>query len=283
MATDLGHYLVALVQDRGLKSPELTGEWEAKLREIELGRLDSRRFMAEIVEYTGEVIRHGDAMSVDENRLGDCPRCGRPVIAGKRGFGCSRWREGCQFVMWREYKGHSLRDDQIRRLLQRRVLLEPPMFWESGEVVIQLLDNGELAEIPVPVGGQHRRTRKKGLRPGGERTRRGPREIATGGSERGSSPRQAIGVRSSQVGPMPAVRFGGRGAGQVLWLQRLAAWVQVCDLEDDRRQANHAADGPVAPQAGRTPLLKGFVSKSGKRFEARLRLEGGDVRFDFGS
>ena len=29
-ATDLGRYLVALVQDRGLKSPELTGEWEAK-------------------------------------------------------------------------------------------------------------------------------------------------------------------------------------------------------------------------------------------------------------
>ena len=57
LATDLGRYLVALVQDRGLKSPELTGEWEAKLREIERGRLDPRRFMAEIVRYTGEVIR----------------------------------------------------------------------------------------------------------------------------------------------------------------------------------------------------------------------------------
>ena len=35
LATDLGRYLVALVQDRGLKSPELTGEWEAKLREVD--------------------------------------------------------------------------------------------------------------------------------------------------------------------------------------------------------------------------------------------------------
>ena len=48
---------MAIVRDRGLKSPELTGEWEAKLREIERGRLDPRRFMAEIVQYTGEVIR----------------------------------------------------------------------------------------------------------------------------------------------------------------------------------------------------------------------------------
>ena len=45
-ATDLGRYLVAIVQDRHLKSAELTGEWEAKLREIEHGRLDPRRFMA---------------------------------------------------------------------------------------------------------------------------------------------------------------------------------------------------------------------------------------------
>jgi DNA topoisomerase-3 len=34
---------------------------------------------------------------------------------------------------------------------------------------------------------------------------------------------------------------------------------------------------------GRSQVLKGFTSKSGKPFEARLRLEGGEVRFDFGS
>ena len=38
-ATDLGRYLVAIVQDRSLKSPELTGDWEAKLRQVERGRL----------------------------------------------------------------------------------------------------------------------------------------------------------------------------------------------------------------------------------------------------
>ena len=107
LATDLGRYLIALIQDRGLKSAELTGEWEAKLREVERGRLDPRRFMAEIVGYTGEVIRSGDATSIEEGRLRDCPRCGRPVIAGKRGFGSSGWREGCSFVLWWEYKGHA--------------------------------------------------------------------------------------------------------------------------------------------------------------------------------
>ncbi len=31
------------------------------------------------------------------------------------------------------------------------------------------------------------------------------------------------------------------------------------------------------------PVIKGFLLRSGKRFEARLRPEGGEVRFDFGS
>ena len=92
--------------------------------------------------------------------IGDCQRCGRPVIAVKRGFGCSGWREGCPFVLWREYKGQALGDDQIRQLLQRRILLEPPMSENSGGVVIQLLENGELMEIPIPVGRQQRMGRR---------------------------------------------------------------------------------------------------------------------------
>ena len=246
LATDLGRYLVALVQDRGLKSPELTGEWEAKLREIERGRLDPRRFMAEIVRYTGEVIRSGDAASIDEARLGDCPRCGRPVIEGKRGFGCSGWREGCPFVLWREYKGHALGDDQIRELLQRRVLLRPLVFGESGEVILQLLDSGELTEIPVPVGGAAAAgtERRDAGQPAGGRGRSGAKQ-GLRRVRRGSAPRKRpSGFARGHARPMPPLRLGGRRAGEELRLQRLAERVQVRDLEDDRRQADQRRARP---------------------------------------
>ena len=36
-------------------------------------------------------------------------------------------------------------------------------------------------------------------------------------------------------------------------------------------------------RTGRSPRLKGFQSKSGRPFEARLKLDGGEVRFDFGA
>ena len=104
LATDLGRYLIALVRDRDLKSPELTGQWEAKLRDIEAGGLAPERFMEEIAEYTAQIIRSGEAAAVDEQRWGDCPRCGSPVIQGNRGYGCSAWKDGCKFVLWPTYK-----------------------------------------------------------------------------------------------------------------------------------------------------------------------------------
>ena len=286
LATDLGRYLVALVQDRGLKSPELTGEWEAKLREIERGRLDPRRFMAEIVGYTGEVIRGGDATSIDEGRLGDCPRCGRPVIAGKRGFGCSGWREGCPFVLWREYKGQALGDDQIRQLLQRRVLLGPLVFGESGEVVLQLLDSGELTEIPIPVGGQRRRAGKTGQRPTGRRTRTRTqgREEPSGESDE-ARPR---GRRPSDFAPITLGRCPLCGSEVLDQAKsyRCSGWQRGCKFAIWKTIAGKRITTRTAQallKQGRSQVLKGFTSKSGKPFEARLRLEGGEVRFDFDS
>ena len=39
LATNLGRYLIALIQDQNLKSPELTGEWEAKLKRDRAGQI----------------------------------------------------------------------------------------------------------------------------------------------------------------------------------------------------------------------------------------------------
>ena len=47
-----------------------------------------------------------------------CPRCQRGhLIEGKRGWGCDRWRDGCQFVIWYETAGRRLTDAQLRSLI----------------------------------------------------------------------------------------------------------------------------------------------------------------------
>jgi DNA topoisomerase-3 len=284
-ATDLGRYLVALIRDRALKSPGLTGEWEAKLKEVERGRLDPRLFMAEIVEYTSEVIRSGDAAAVDPTRLGDCPRCGRPVIQGRRGFGCSGWNEGCPFVLWREYRGKQLGDGDVRELLQRRVLLRPIAFGDTGEVILSLADSGALTEVPVPVGRPQRPA-------GSERRKRVGKRAGPGSRASKGSP--SVSADSRQGEKAPATPSGGLGpcplcGSEVVEQEKsygCSGWRSGCKFTIWKTIAGKRIS-PRTAQAllrrGMSPVLKGFKSKSGRAFDARLKLEQGEVRFDFGS
>lgn len=287
-ATDLGRYLIALVRDRGLKSPELTGEWEAQLREIERGRLDPGRFLGAIVRYTGELIRSGDAAPIDVGRLGDCPRCGRSVIVGKRGFGCSAWREGCPFVLWREFEGHVLADDQVRELLQHRVLSRPVPLGGSGPALLQLTDTGAVVAVPVPTGGGPRRPAgKSGRRPAGKRPRSssGPRRRESAAKGPGADAPEAhpAGFAAVALGPCPLcgaeVVEGPKSYGCSGWRGgcKFAIWKTIAGKRITVRTAQ------ALLKQGHSPKLKGFVSKSGKAFEARLKLDAGAVRFDFGS
>ena len=47
-----------------------------------------------------------------------CPKCGRgAIIEGRRGYGCNRFREGCDFVVWKEVSGKQLTEKQIHALI----------------------------------------------------------------------------------------------------------------------------------------------------------------------
>lgn len=51
-----------------------------------------------------------------------CPRCGAgALLTGSRGWGCSRWREGCRFVVWFEIAGKELTTTQLRELVTKGV------------------------------------------------------------------------------------------------------------------------------------------------------------------
>ena len=149
--TDLGRYLIALIQDPNLKSPELTGEWESKLKAIEQGNLSSTTFMNEIVEYTKNLIHKSDVSYLNTNLLGQCPCCKRSIIEGKKGYGCSGWKDGCSFVVWKEYKGVVLNLRQIQTLLQRKILLDP-LIIASQKIVLYFSEKGNLMEVSVPEG-----------------------------------------------------------------------------------------------------------------------------------
>ena len=149
-ATPTGVALIGLIQEELLKSAELTGIWENKLRQIEHHTYSAQQFMAELKQMVSELVHTvlcdntnrrveqasapsgnaspagnsssspenasssaGNASSSLENSNGEakpkrkiiragskCPECGEgKVIKGHTAYGCSRWKEGCN---WRK-------------------------------------------------------------------------------------------------------------------------------------------------------------------------------------
>ena len=94
-ATELGINLIQTIISPLLKSAELTGRWEKKLREIERGSFTAQQFLDELKQMTAEVVHEVKADKASMR----CPVCGRgTIIRGRTRYGCSRWREGCNYA-----------------------------------------------------------------------------------------------------------------------------------------------------------------------------------------
>ncbi len=93
-ATPVGIELIHIIISPLLKSAELTGRWEKKLREIERGEYTARQFLDELKQMTTDVVRE-----LKQNKAGlMCPVCRRgTIIRGRTRYGCSRWQLGCDY------------------------------------------------------------------------------------------------------------------------------------------------------------------------------------------
>lgn len=129
--TQTGIELIGLIHEDLLKSAELTGIWEKKLREIEQNKYEARQFLEELKQMVTEIVttviadtsnRRVAAAPTEEKKAKSapktprqtkpkatkpkpeivegavCPLCGKGhIIKGKTAFGCSEWKNGCSF------------------------------------------------------------------------------------------------------------------------------------------------------------------------------------------
>lgn len=138
-ATPTGVELIGVIKEELLKSAELTGQWENKLRRIEHHDYSAQQFIAELKQMVCELVdtvlrdanprrvtasasaelparltaKKGESATATATappnekpkrkviRAGSpCPQCGEgKVLKGKTAYGCSRWKEGCT---WRK-------------------------------------------------------------------------------------------------------------------------------------------------------------------------------------
>lgn len=106
--TETGINLIMTINEELLKSAELTGLWEKKLREIEKRTYDAKQFLDELKEMVRHIVSNvmndnklllSDSKQTDDALLNSvCPICGKgTIIKGKTAYGCSEWKSGCNY------------------------------------------------------------------------------------------------------------------------------------------------------------------------------------------
>lgn len=118
--TQTGKELIATIQNELLKSAELTGLWENKLRKIEKGQYSAKEFLDELKAMTSDLV--DSVLKMKDADMLSCPHCGKgQVIRGRTAYGCSRYREGCTFLLPYSEYGAGLSDDQLAALLKKNL------------------------------------------------------------------------------------------------------------------------------------------------------------------
>ena len=142
--TVTGMQLIEVINNESVKSAELTGQWEKKLREIERGSYLPEDFMNELKQMVSDIVHtvrreptiqkievvedkdegKGESKASQSTSSSEapisCPRCGEgTMLKGKKAFGCSRFKEGCQTVVPFVYLGKQLTPNQMETLLRK--------------------------------------------------------------------------------------------------------------------------------------------------------------------
>ncbi|MFV0270745.1 MAG: DNA topoisomerase 3 [Macellibacteroides fermentans] len=158
IATPTGMELISTIQEELLKSAELTGLWEKKLRQIEKGTYEARTFLEELKQLVYQIVSNvfSDTSArtitiqeaVEEKSAAEkgkkktkskpkekpikeetapaetkpiCPMCRKgSILRGKTAYGCSEYKNGCSFRLDYATYGEGLSDAQLIDILNKR-------------------------------------------------------------------------------------------------------------------------------------------------------------------
>ena len=243
-----------------LHSPELTGNWEYKLKQMETGNLERHEFMDHIVEQTRDMVDHIKHGKIPEEVFSTlaspCPKCGGVIQENYKKFQCKK----CDYALWKVVAGRQYEPEEVDELLSRRVV-------------------GPLQGFRSKMG-----------RPFAAMIRLNAEHL----------PEFDFGQGSSGEGEAEAVDFSGQDAlgkcpkcgasiyehGMAYVCEKAVGTAKTCDFRSGKIILQQPVERDQMTKllaGGRTDLLKGFISnKTRRKFSAYLvRGSDGKVGFEF--
>ncbi len=143
--TQTGKELVGIIHEELLKSAELTGLWEKKLRQIERGTYEAKTFLEELKQMVNDVVynvlsdQSRRTITIEETKTETgkqkarkprkkkekqpspllCPVCKKgTLLRGKTAYGCSEYKSGCTFRLPYEQYGSGLSDEELAEIVK---------------------------------------------------------------------------------------------------------------------------------------------------------------------
>jgi DNA topoisomerase III len=240
-----------------ITSPELTGDWEFKLKQMEHGKLKRAEFMEHIEQVTRDLvqrIREGDIPDTAFAIVpAPCPKCGGTVQENYRKFQCQK----CDFSLWKVTSGREWTPEEIAELLTKRYV-------------------GPLTGFRSRVG--------KPFAAGVRLTPEFRTEFDFGqGSGEGDEAPDFSGQEPLGACPKCGARVFEHGVAYVC--EKAVGPQRSCDFRSGKiilQQPVERAQMVKLLATGRTDLLTRFISKKGRPFKAFLvKTPAGSIGFEF--
>ena len=246
-----------------LTKPELTGEWEFQLKEMQRRKISREQFMAGIADMTRRIVDRAkqyehDTIPGDFGTLKvPCPKCGGEIREKYRQFQCVK--PGCDFAFWKTLCSRMFEPEEVEKIITEKQI-GPLQGFRSKQgfpfaallrmnpefkVEFDFGNTPKEGETAAPVDFTGKEALGKCPKCGGQ--------VYDGGMNF---------VCEKQTGPKPTCDFR---TGKIILQQEISP-EQVKKLL----------------ASGKTDLLKGFISKkTNRKFEAFLITKDGKTAFEF--
>src|SRR5213592_1140043 len=243
-----------------LSKPELTGEWEFRLKQMAHGKLDRQHFMEDIRGLTREIVEkvrnfHGETIEGEYASIDvKCPNCGGgPFDEDYRTFKC----RSCGLIIWKTMAGRLFEAAEVEKLLTQ------------GRV-------GPLEGFRNKMGRRFNATVKLGE----------DFKLEFDFGEGGNGAAQKIDAsRHESIGLCPVCNEGQVYDLESAYIcERAAAAQKKCTFRISKTILHRTIPKEQVQKlitTGKTDLLPKFISKKGRPFSAHLKLEKGKVGFEF--
>lgn len=263
VVTQKGLSLITLLRAIGIEvltSPEMTGDWEFRLKSMERGEVPRSEFMAGIREFTEALVlktknHSGDVHSENFQDLDvACPKCGAQGFKESfKAFEC----KSCGLLIWKTMAGRELEREEIATLLT------------AGRVGPLEGFRSKLGR-PFAAAVHLDAEKKQGFDFGQDPNSSAPLDLST----------LPIIAECAQCASKAKIY----DAGENYLCEHAADGSKKCTFRMGKTILQRAIPTEQVVklmETGRTDLLPRFISKKGRPFSAYLKLEKGKVVFEF--